>query len=117
MDALGEVLGSFLSDPEKMSQIASLAEGLGFSLPTTAPEEPSCEAQPDCSGQTELLSSMLRLAQEAGRQDPKQLALLNALRPFLRKERQKDIDRALRAAQLSKLAGLALRSIPEKNDL
>lgn len=115
MDDLSEVLGSFLSDPEKLSQIASLAEGLGLTQPSAAQEDVS-PVPSENTMKPAMLSSMLQLAEEAGRQDPRQLALLNALRPFLRPERRKDIDRALKAAQLSRLAGLALRTLHEEKE-
>ena len=42
--------------------------------------------------------------------DKKQEALLLALKPFLRKDRQSKIDRALQAARLASLASLALKN-------
>ena len=42
--------------------------------------------------------------------DKRQEALLLALKPFLRKERQEKIDRALHAARLASLASLALKN-------
>ena len=56
----------------------------------------------DASGQ-----AMLR---QAGKMDKRQEALLLALKPFLRKERQEKIDRALHAARLASLASLALKN-------
>lgn len=108
MDALNELLDSVLSDPEKMSQIASFAEGLGLSPP--AQEEPPEQAGLETG---ELLSSLLHLTEQA-KQDPKQVQLFTALRPFLRPERRGALDRAVKAARLSALAGLALRSLHEE---
>ena len=42
--------------------------------------------------------------------DKRQEALLLALKPFLRRERQEKIDRALHAARLASLASLALKN-------
>ena len=47
---------------------------------------------------------------QAGKADKKQEALLLALKPFLRKDRQSKIDRALQAARLASLASLALKN-------
>ena len=54
--------------------------------------------------------------QSAGKLEQKQEALLNALRPFLKPNRREKLDRAIRAARLSQLAGRALKSRNE-NDL
>lgn len=55
----------------------------------------------------EPAAAMLR---QAGKMDRRQEALLLALKPFLRKERQEKIDRALHAARLASLASLALKN-------
>ena len=55
----------------------------------------------------EPAAAMLR---QAGKMDKRQEALLLALKPFLRKERQEKIDRALHAARLASLASLALKN-------
>ena len=55
----------------------------------------------------DLSAAMLR---QAGKMDKRQEALLLALKPFLRKERQEKIDRALHAARLASLASLALKN-------
>ena len=55
----------------------------------------------------EPAAAMLR---QAGKADKKQEALLLALKPFLRKDRQSKIDRALQAARLASLASLALKN-------
>ncbi|MCQ2418626.1 MAG: hypothetical protein MJ085_02465 [Clostridia bacterium] len=112
MEALGDLLASVLSDPEKLSQITSVAESLGLSA--TAPEQ--SPPPPGALESTELLSSFLKLAEQAERQDPHQAELLRALRPFLRPERRPALDRAVRAARLSSLATLALRALQEKNE-
>lgn len=50
------------------------------------------------------------MLRQAGKADKKQEALLLALKPFLRKDRQSKIDRALQAARLASLASLALKN-------
>ena len=50
------------------------------------------------------------MLRQAGKMDKKQEALLLALKPFLRRERQEKIDRALQAARLASLASLALKN-------
>lgn len=105
MDALGELLDSVLSDPEKMSQIAAVAEGLGLAPQTDAPEQEASELR-------DLLPAVLHLAEQT-KQDPKQAQLFAALRPFLRPERRRALDRAAKAARLSALAAMAMRTLQQ----
>lgn len=91
-----EKLQQLLNDPDSMAQIMSFAQALG------APQEDA----PDDG----LARAMLQLVQQARHSDGKQEALLCALKPFLRPERRDKIDRALRIARLSQLAGSALKN-------
>ena len=90
-----------LNDPEKLSEIMQIAQNLGFS--PTAEESPS----PDGSALTGTLLRLMGSMQDTGcRQD----ALLGALMPYLRPERQKRLRRAMQVAKLSHLAGYALKN-------
>lgn len=109
MEALGDLLTSFLSDPEKLSQITSVAESLGLS--PSAPEKPVPPS--GAFENAELLSAFLK---QAERPDPHQTELLCSLRPFLRPERRPALDRAVRAARLSSLAALALRTLQDETE-
>lgn len=108
-------LNSILGNQEAMSQIMALARSLSGEggEPSPAPEEPEggeeCAAPaPDLSalmGQLDpqmLQTGMEILRQVQGTED-RNTALLNALRPFVREERQARLDRALRIARMSKL--------------
>lgn len=101
MDELNSRIEQILNDPGQMEQIFSIARSLGFS---PAPEAP---AQPEPAPQ--VSPGMLRILQQASRTDGRQEALLQALKPFLKPDRQRSVERAVQAAQLSRLAGLALR--------
>jgi hypothetical protein len=109
-----DALNSLLSDPQAMGQILALAGKLGGQteppspdqapppVPPPPPEEPE---MPDLAQMGRLLS--LLQAREVG--TPEARALLDALRPFLKPERQRKLDRALRLAGFSQVARQALQ--------
>ena len=97
MDELERALRAVLDDPAQLQELRELAGSMGFSVPQAQPERAPV---PDPA-------AMLR---QAGKMDKRQEALLLALKPFLRKERQEKIDRALHAARLASLASLALKN-------
>ena len=110
MEDLQETLQSILSDPEQMARVASLAESLGLKLPEPAPdsanmnakqlEEPVSPSFPGLDG-VDLGKLMGQLSALNGAED----RVLGALRPTLSQSGQGKVDRALRAAKLSRLAG------------
>ena len=115
-------LNSILGNQEAMSQIMALARSLSGEggEPTPAPEEPEggeerAAPAPDLStlmGQLDpqmLQTGMEILRQVQGTED-RNAALLNALRPFVREERQARLDRALRIARMSWL----IRAVMER---
>ena len=135
MDELERALRAVLDDPAQLQELRELAGSMGFSVPQAQPKpeptlkEPQAQPKPEPTlkepqpkpvpepeqaqavFQQQLLpepaAAMLR---QAGKMDKRQEALLLALKPFLRKERQEKIDRALHAARLASLASLALKN-------
>ena len=121
MDELERALRAVLDDPAQLQELRELAGSMGFSVPQTQPEgapapkspEPAPAPEPEPAQAVVLqqlpepAAAMLRQAEKT---DKKQEALLLALKPFLRKERQETIDRALHAARLASLASLALKN-------
>lgn len=122
MDELERALRAVLDDPAQMRELRELAGSMGFSVPQAqpksvpaptppepepVPEPPPAQAVFQQQPLPEPAAAMLR---QAGKVDKKQEALLLALKPFLRKERQEKIDRALHAARLASLASLALKN-------
>lgn len=109
-----EALNSLLSNPDAMGQILSLAGSLGGqtqeasareeSASQPAPPEPSLSL-PDL-GQ---IGRLMELFQSATQTNEEAAALLAALRPFLREDRQRKLDRAIKAAGMSHAARQALR--------
>ena len=126
MANLEENLNQLLSDPNAMEQIFSLAGKLGLSgnapteadIPEHTSEKISEDAEPPHATSLpplfgpESLGQMGKLLELfPGTQQSKQEAdaLLDALRPFLRRERQEKLDRARRLAGLSQTARQAYR--------
>lgn len=105
-----EALNSLLSNPEAMGQILSLAGSLGGQSQEPPPQEEPAP-QPNLTPLPDLaqIGRLLELFQSAGRTNEEATALVNALRPFLREDRQRKLDRAVRAAGLSQAARQALR--------
>ena len=107
MAGIEDTLGQLLSNPEAMGQIMAMAQNLGLG----PPPEPAGDAAPPPPPAVDarLLGILGRLLSDQQENDPRQQALLTALKPFVRPERRASIDRALQIARLSRLAGNALR--------
>ena len=109
-----EKLNSILSNPDAMSQIMQLAQSLSGGQEQAPPPPPppqptprsSVPAQDILSSLTggldpKLLTRLLPVIQElGGQQDSNARALLYALRPYLRADRQEKVERALQLARL-----------------
>ena len=118
MAEFDEKLNSLLADPNAMAQIMQLAQSLtggqGQSPPPSAsPQAPPPQQPPPPPPAPALLSSLaggldpkllvklLPLVQDLGGQkDTNARALLYALRPYLKEERQEKVERALQLARL-----------------
>lgn len=123
MAEFDDKLNSILSNPDAMSQIMQLAQSLsgpgpgeGAPPPQSPPPPPQQTAAPPPAGGGDLFSSLSSLAggidpkfltrllpliQELGGQrDSNARALLYALRPYLKEEKQDKVERALQLARL-----------------
>ena len=117
MAEFDEKLNRILSNPDAMSQIMQLAQSLsgGQEQPSAPPSPPppptpaprqSAPAQDMLSSlagglDPKLLTRLLPIIQELGsQQDSNARALLYALRPYLREDRQEKVERALQLARL-----------------
>ena len=129
-----EKLNSILGNQAAMNQILALAR----SLSGDRQEEPSTPENPSRDGDTyipvteETSQTMPDLSVLLGQVDPRMIqigmdvirqmqntedrnvALLNALRPFLREEKQARLDRALQIARMTKLIRAALGALGGK---
>ena len=116
-----EALNSLLADPDAMGQIMDLANKLGLGGDAPAPDQeqaeapqeppPAAGAPPPLFGPEQLgqMGKLLELLQASRRSNQEADALLAALRPFLRQERQKKLDQALQLAGLTQAARQAYR--------
>ena len=119
MAEFDEKLNSILADPDAMSRIMQLAQSLsGEASPPPPPK--AAEPQPDLSGlfsggiDPDLLLRLLPLLQElGGNQDSNARQLLYALRPYLKKERQEKMERALQLARLFRVGKTFLKGREE----
>lgn len=119
MAEFDEKLNSLLSNPDAMAQIMQLAQSLGGGQETQAPQRHPPESKyteasvpvfsapqktdsfSSLLGDPSLLLKLMPLMQELGGQrDSNAQALLCALQPYLKPERQNKIERALQLARL-----------------
>ncbi|MDR0813071.1 MAG: hypothetical protein LBO63_03575 [Oscillospiraceae bacterium] len=98
MDNLNDLLAGVLSDPEKLSQIASLASSLGISMPQEAAASPPAPetteptpAEQAIPASALALANVLGAAAPAGRQKRE---LLSALNPYLSERQRHKLSRA-----------------------
>lgn len=108
MSELEEKLNALLSDPNSMAQVMQMAQQLSGAMgeQKAAPPPPAPPPGPDLGAalgglDPKLLRKLLPLAGELGTENSAALQLLlQALRPFLKEEKQGKIERAARLARL-----------------
>lgn len=110
MAEFDDKLNSILSNPDAMAQIMQLAQSFSGEPSPPPPSQPS--PPPPLQNSVNPLSALgnldpkvitrlLPLIQElGGSQDSNARALLHALSPYLKPERQQKVDRALQLARL-----------------
>ena len=104
MDEISEKLAKILNNPDELRQITELAKNMGLingedNIPL-----------PETSAALQTAADLGRILQQAEKADEKQEALFHAIRPYLKPSRQNKLDRALKLAKLSHLAGAALKT-------
>ncbi len=112
MGELDEKLNALLSNPDSMAQVMQMAQQLsstfGTQQETPAKTQTPPMPPPASSGNGGFLSGLdpnlaakfLPLLQEYGKSNSQTMQLLNALRPFLKPEKQDKIERAARLARI-----------------
>ncbi|MDD4715733.1 MAG: hypothetical protein PHT34_04170 [Oscillospiraceae bacterium] len=131
MSEFEDKINQILSSPQAMEQIMSVARSLGIGNSQTASSpapkpaaEPAEPAQNAASGLLSLLggsdsnsgagidpkmaSLMLRLVSAWNEPDDNKLALLEALRPFLKEGRAEKIQRAVQISKIARVVRIAL---------
>ena len=107
MDDMENKLSSVLNDPEMMGKIMAMAQSLGGA----SPEEPPIREDPGVMPEIDL--GMLRKLSGLmgqGTIDSQQKNLLQALNPYLSRQRLQKLENAMRAAKMARLAVSALGS-------
>ncbi|MBO5129382.1 MAG: hypothetical protein J6B95_03435 [Oscillospiraceae bacterium] len=104
MEQMEEKLGALLGNPDMMQKIMSMAQALGASqeMPQPNPAPPRQERSAP-----ELDMASIQKIMSFARQtslDRDQQNLLNALKPYLPRERIAKLEKAMRAARLANLA-------------
>lgn len=106
MADMNEMLSGILSNPQAMESIMAMAKSLGQQQQSqSAPVSTPPGADP-----VQLMQSLLQLSRNMSG-DERQVALFQALKPFVRPDRAERLDRAIQVARISRLAGRALQSL------
>ena len=123
MNEFEEKLESILGNPQAMEQIMALAQSLSGGGTPVPPAEHRPEAAssplPDGLGLGQLdpriltgIASLLSQSQT----DDDRVALLQALRPFVKEQRYAKLDKAIQIARLSRLTRMAVELFRTKED-
>lgn len=107
MEDLEQKLGAVLNNPQLMQQIMSMAQAMGSQQANESKSQEPCPPMPSID--PGMLAKLAGLSKQ-GSIDREQRALLNALNPYLSKDRIGRLERAMRAAKMAKLAGSFLGS-------
>ncbi len=106
---IGAMLQSVLSDPEQMSRIGQIAREL------TAPAGGDAGKERNTSEKNDLPPSLDdRLLQAMGKAfsgaagHSRSTELLTAMRPYMRPEKREKLDRAIKIAQMARVAGIVM---------
>ena len=109
MEEFDDKLNSILSNPDAMAQIMQLAQSFSGEPSPPPPSQPSPPPPQNSVNplsalgnlDPKVITRLLPLIQElGGSQNSNARALLHALSPYLKPERQQKVDRALQLARL-----------------
>ena len=106
MNEMEEKLNSVLNNPQMMQQIMTMAQSLG-GQPAKEESQPKADTMPEID-----LGMLQKLSGLAGQSsiDKNQRSLLHALGPYLSRERIGKLEKAMRAAQMARIASSLLNS-------
>ena len=124
MAQLEEQLNQILGDPQAMEQIMALAQSLSNKEEGRPEEDARPPAEHDAPSPLSVLDGLdpkllklgMGLLSEYSAQDDKKTALLAALKPFLKPERQEKMDQAVRIARLTRVIRTALRMFRDQGE-
>lgn len=112
MGELEDKLNSILSSPEEMEKIMGIARSLsqsGFGEDNSQKNKQEKPNQNDFFGSFDpkMLSMMTRLMGGFNNSSNDKMAVINTIKPFLKKERRQKLDEAANLAKMAKMAKLA----------
>ena len=137
MGEMEDKLNAILNDPSAMGQIMALAQSLGGGAPrpqaspageaaqgaeqtgAREAEAPASagSAPPALTGGEDPLAAMIQMGMRLLRayqgEDDRTVALLNALRPFLKESRLAKLDRAVQISRLARVIRVLFRGMGE----
>lgn len=115
MPDLNELLAQVMSNPQAMEQMQSLAQSLGLQGASEQAQPAQPVSAPPSEGMPvaiQLMGTLLQMSRSMGGDD-RQTALIQALKPFVRPERARKLERAIQVAKISRLAGNALQGLTQ----
>ena len=92
--------------------VLKLLSGMGGTAAAAPPPPPQEPSVPQID--PKLIQTGMRILSEYNRKDDKNMALLAALRPFVRAERYAKLDRAIQIAKLSRVIRVAFGVLKEQ---
>ncbi len=111
MEGMEARLDQILGDPKAMNAIADLAQKL-----MAGGQDGEAPPQPPKEASAPALAGLLGKLSANGGGDSRQRQLLQAMRPYLKEERRRKMDRALRLARMARLAETALSQLGGEED-
>lgn len=109
MDGMEDKIGAILNNPEMMQQIMSMAQALGQSQNSPRQEMPQKENPSLLDFDPGMLQKLSGFARQNGVTREEQ-ALLQALRPYLSRDRVGKLEKAMRAAKMARFASSFLNA-------
>lgn len=105
-----EKLEQILNNPQAMEQVMALAQSLSgtdFSGASAAGDSKTVSSITNAFPDPQMLSEIMSLINEYNREDDNRIALLSAMRPFVKEKRCSQIDKAIQITKLSRVARTA----------
>lgn len=117
MDDIGDKINAILSDPDQFGKIAQMAKSIMGGEPDKSGEKTKGKGGGD--GGFDLNPAMLErisgLMKKGGGKSS-DMALLEAMKPYLSEKRRKKMDKAMKLAKLASFAELAAEEFKEDTD-
>lgn len=121
---LGERLQAILSDPAQMEKLSEMAKGLfgqagGGDGPAPEPAaEKTAEKSAIPTGEdARFLSAIGKAFAVGGGERSRSTALLMAMRPYMKPEKQEKLDKAMQIARMAHIAGAVMKQYGDGHGL